>query len=121
MHKTQMVSPTPLDTCASFCSATSLPDFQDSFQRPLSYLIQAYIKTYTSITRIIMARVFIITKLIFVSVYRELFTVVLDMLSVLFNGTLAADNSDKGEDNRKSNSVYTGLVRKLKVCDLIMS
>ena len=57
----------------------------------------------------------------FVSVYRELFTVVLDMLSVLFNGTLAADNSDKGEDNRKSNSVYTGLVKKLKVCDLIMS
>ncbi|ELT92763.1 hypothetical protein CAPTEDRAFT_163894 [Capitella teleta] len=42
----------------------------------------------------------------------ELFTIVLDMLSVLIHGTLVSENSDiKGEDNRKH---YQQLIRKLK-------
>jgi hypothetical protein len=43
---------------------------------------------------------------------RELFTIIIDMLSVLIHGTLASDSSEKGEENKK---VYQNLIRKLKV------
>ncbi|KAH0624082.1 hypothetical protein JD844_007427 [Phrynosoma platyrhinos] len=41
----------------------------------------------------------------------ELFTTVLDMLSVLINGTLASDLSNTNEENKRA---YTNLVKKLK-------
>ncbi|XP_056005371.1 mediator of RNA polymerase II transcription subunit 12-like protein isoform X2 [Ostrea edulis] len=41
----------------------------------------------------------------------ELFTVLLDMLSVLIHGTLITEGSDKGED---INKMYTNLIKKLR-------
>lgn len=51
------------------------------------------------------------TLLIVVS-FSELFTTVMDMLAVLIHGTLASDNSEKGEENKR---MYQSLIRKLKV------
>ncbi|KAK6194758.1 hypothetical protein SNE40_000324 [Patella caerulea] len=41
----------------------------------------------------------------------ELFTTVLDMLSVLIHGTLLSEEGEKGEENKKA---YTNLIKKLK-------
>ncbi|XP_062609383.1 mediator of RNA polymerase II transcription subunit 12-like protein isoform X4 [Saccostrea cucullata] len=41
----------------------------------------------------------------------ELFTVILDMLSVLIHGTLVTEGSDRGED---INKMYTNLIKKLR-------
>jgi mediator of RNA polymerase II transcription subunit 12 len=48
--------------------------------------------------------------------YRELFTIIIDMLGVLIHGTLASDSSEKGEENKK---VYQNLIRKLKVKSVV--
>ena len=50
--------------------------------------------------------------------FRELFTFIVDMLSVLIHGTLASDSSEKGEENKK---VYQNLIRKLKVLVIVLS
>ena len=51
------------------------------------------------------------------SLYRsELFTTVLDMLSVLINGTLAADMSSISQGSMEENKrAYMNLVKKLRV------
>ena len=45
-------------------------------------------------------------------IFSELFTIVLDMLSVLIHGTLVSENSEKGDDSKKT---YMTLIKKLKV------
>jgi len=45
--------------------------------------------------------------------FSELFTIIVDMLAILVHGTLAGEQSEKGEENKK---VYQSLIRKLKVC-----
>lgn len=48
----------------------------------------------------------------------ELFTTVLDMLSVLINGTLAADMSSISQGSMEENKrAYMNLVKKLRVRD----
>ena len=50
------------------------------------------------------------------SCYSELFTTVLDMLSVLINGTLAADMSSISQGSMEENKrAYMNLVKKLRV------
>ena len=46
-------------------------------------------------------------------IFSELFTIIVDMLAILVHGTLAGEQSEKGEENKK---VYQSLIRKLKVC-----
>lgn len=43
-----------------------------------------------------------------------MFTVLLDMLSVLIHGTLVTEGSDKSED---INKMYINLIKKLRVSD----
>lgn len=52
----------------------------------------------------------------------ELFTTVLDMLSVLINGTLAADMSSISQGSMEENKrAYMNLVKKLRVRTLLLS
>lgn len=54
--------------------------------------------------------------LIFFKPLSELFTTVLDMLSVLINGTLASDLSNASQVGSEENKrAYMNLVKKLKV------
>ena len=46
------------------------------------------------------------------SCFSELFTTVLDMLSVLIHGTLVGEGAEKGEENKRP---YMALVKKLRV------
>ena len=48
--------------------------------------------------------------------FSELFTIILDMLSVLIHGNLVSENSDKGDESKKPLQQYHQLIRKLKVC-----
>lgn len=51
----------------------------------------------------------------------ELFTTVLDMLSVLINGTLAADMSSISQGSMEENKrAYMNLVKKLRVRKAVM-
>ena len=51
--------------------------------------------------------------------HSELFTIVLDMLSVLLYGNLVTESSDKGDDSKGSMTLYLQLIRKLKVSGYI--
>lgn len=92
------------------------PPFTSKLHKLASSLMMKASKSAVDVISVVFAETACVTSLCISLCKSELFTTVLDMLSVLINGTLAADMSSISQGGMEENKrAYMNLVKKLRV------